>query len=135
MAKHINDRTVNLDFIRKVEEISGQNFNVCMQCGTCSGSCPMNETMTVNPRQLMHLASLGMLDDVTGANTVWLCASCHQCMVRCPRGIDLPKVMEAIRQLYLRENQDYVDLQKIEKEKVIELPQIAMVSCFRKHTA
>jgi len=135
MAKNINDRTVNLDFIRKVEEISGQNFNVCMQCGTCTGSCPMNETMTVNPRQLMHLASLGLLDDVAGANTVWLCASCHQCMVRCPRGIDLPKVMEAIRLLYLRENQDYVDPQKIDKEKVVELPQIALVSCFRKHTA
>ncbi|MBC8277424.1 MAG: 4Fe-4S dicluster domain-containing protein [FCB group bacterium] len=135
MAKEINDKTVNLDFIRKVEEISGQNFNICMQCGTCSGSCPMKDTMNMTPRQLLHLASLGQLDDVAGANTVWLCASCHQCMVRCPRGVDIPKVMEAIRLLYLRENHDYVDPQKIAKEQVVELPPVAMVACFRKHTA
>lgn len=135
MPVQINGKTVNLDFIRKVEEISGQPYSVCMQCGTCSGSCPMITTMTMSPRKLMQLAGMGMLNEVSGGNTVWLCASCHQCMVRCPRGIDIPKVMEAIRLIALRENEDHIDIAKIAKEKVMELPQIALVSCFRKHTA
>jgi len=135
MSINLDDKSVNLEFIAKIEEISGEPVKICMQCGTCSGSCPMITSMTISPRRLMHLASLGLLNEVTGGNTVWLCASCHQCMVRCPRGIDIPKVMEAIRLLTLRENEDHIDIAQIAKEKVVELPQVALVACFRKHTA
>lgn len=135
MPININDKTVDIDFIRKVEEISGQPIGKCMQCGTCSGSCPMKETLDMSPRLLILNAIFGLRDRVQSCKTAWLCASCHQCMARCPRGIDLTRVMEAVRQLTLRENQNYIEPFEIEKEKVEECPQIALVSCFRKHTA
>ena len=131
----INDSSVIRDFVRKVEEISGEPFSKCMQCGTCSGLCPMSDQMTITPRRLVLMTKFGQQEQVLGANTVWLCASCHSCLVRCPRGLDLPKVMEAIRQITLRTNENYLEPFEIDDELVENLPPIAMVSCFRKHTA
>lgn len=135
MSIVISNQTVIQDFVRKVEEISGEKFSKCMQCGTCTGSCPMIVEMKISPRKLVLLSKFGQQESVTDANTVWLCASCHSCKVRCPRGIDLPKVMEAIRLVTLRKNENYLEPYEIEKEVFEDLPPIALVSCFRKHTA
>ncbi len=131
----INGRTVDREFIDRVEEISGQNLSSCMQCGTCTASCPMVEAMQLSPRRVMHLLQMGLRDYVEGANTAWLCASCHTCEARCPRAVDLPKVMEAIRLLTLRKNKDRVDPQRLEPTVIDQAPQVAMVGCFRKLTA
>jgi heterodisulfide reductase subunit C len=83
----------------------------------------------------MHFTQMGLRDVVQGANTVWICASCHTCEARCPRGVDLPKIMEAIRLLTLRKNKDAVDPRQLEATVIDEAPQAAMVGCFRKLTA
>lgn len=119
----------------KVKEISGEDFQKCYQCGTCSGSCPMVEHLIYVPRHMMALLQLGQREALEKSNTAFVCASCHTCTVRCPRGIDIAKVMEALRQLKLRENVDEVHPNKIEPEKISEMPQIAMVSGFRKLTS
>jgi heterodisulfide reductase subunit C len=95
----------------------------------------MEESMEMTPRKVMHLAQLGLRQYVEAANTVWICASCHTCESRCPRGVDLTKVMEAIRLLTLRRNKDQVDPQRIAPTVIGEAPQVAMVGCFRKLTA
>ena len=123
------------DFIRKVTELSGQNINLCYQCGTCSGVCPNACDIDLLPRRLMRKVQLGLEQDIMEAKTPWICASCLSCSVRCPRGIDLARVMEAIRLLTLRENIDYVELSELLPETIEELPQIALISSFRKHTA
>ena len=123
------------DFIRKVNELSGQNVSQCFQCGTCSAACPNAADVDLLPRQLMRRVQLGLERDVTGSKTPWVCASCLNCTVRCPRGIDIARVMEAIRLLSLRENVDYVKLGDLSPETIEELPQIALISSFRKHTA
>ena len=131
--KKLNPR--KSDFISKVKEISGQNISQCFQCGTCSGACPNSCETDILPRQLIRRAQIGLENDVTNAKTPWICASCLSCTARCPRGIDLAKVMEAVRLLSLRGNVDYVKIQDISKETIEELPQIALISSFRKHTA
>jgi heterodisulfide reductase subunit C len=123
------------DFIRKVSELSGQSISLCFQCGTCSAACPNADDVDLLPRQLMRRAQLGLEDDVVGAKTPWICASCLSCTARCPRGIDLARVMEAIRLLRLRENVDYVNPCELPEETIEELPQMALISSFRKHTA
>jgi heterodisulfide reductase subunit C len=131
--KAINPRKTN--FIRKVSELSGQNVGLCFQCGTCSAACPNADDVDLLPRQLMRRAQLGLEDDVVGAKTPWICASCLNCTARCPRGIDLARVMEAIRLLRLRQNMDYVNPCDLPEEMIEELPQMALISSFRKHTA
>lgn len=135
MTIDINEKTRDFEFKNRIKEISGQNFHGCMQCGTCSGSCPMVEDMDVFPRKMMQLLQLGLKKRVLDSKTSWICASCHTCQVRCPRSIELPRIMEAIRQVQLRENRDYLEISKIPGGAVAGLPQIAMVGCFRKHTS
>ncbi len=95
----------------------------------------MSGQMDRLPRQVMRMAQFGLEDDVIDSKTCWTCASCHTCSVNCPRGIDLARVMEAIRQLTLRKNENFVEPSQLPAEVVKELPQIAMVSCFRKMTS
>ena len=134
MRIKISAEQLHNDFVKKVEEISSQNLISCYQCGKCSAGCPMSFAMDLLPNQVIRLMQLGLKEDIANSKTIWLCASCITCSVRCPRGVDLARVMEALRVLALRDKMDYVDLTSIPKEKIAELPQIAMVSSFRKHT-
>lgn len=123
----------NREFFRKIEELSGEAINMCEQCGTCSGSCPLVGEMDLTPSFMMRMVQLGE-EDVLNFKTLWICASCYTCSVRCPRGIDPSKVAEALRQIKLRTAIDYLDLSKIEEEEAKVLPQIALVAALRKFT-
>ncbi len=91
--------------------------------------------MDILPRQIIHLAQLGREEEIAQCRTFWICASCLACTARCPRGIHIGKVMEALRLLTMRKNIDYIKPSDIPRERLAELPQIALVSSFRKHTA
>jgi len=134
MSVTISPRRLRREFVRKVKELSGQNLQLCYQCGMCSGVCPAASNMDLSPRQIIELARLGLEEEIADSKTVWTCASCLACTVNCPRGFDLSKVMEAIRLLTLRENVDYVSPNEVSPEDRRELPQIAMVSGLRKFT-
>ncbi len=121
--------------IDKISEISGENVYKCMQCGTCSAVCPMVESMGFTTRKGIHLLQFGRTQEVLDARIGEFCASCHTCLVRCPRGIDVPRVYEAVRLLALRQNEDLIKPQEIPKEAMEEAPQIAFVSTFRKLTS
>jgi len=90
--------------------------------------------MDLSPRRVIELARLGLEEDIADSKTVWTCASCLTCDVNCPRGLDISRIMEAIRLLTLRKNIDHVSLGEISPEERCELPQMAMVSALRKLT-
>lgn len=121
-------------FLDRLAKMSGQNVQQCFQCGICSGSCPMLENMDTHPRKIIRMAQFGMIEELEQANTFWICASCHACNVMCPRGVDLPRLMEALRLMTLRKNQNKVEPSRLPGEMIKEYPQIAMVSGFRKLT-
>jgi heterodisulfide reductase subunit C len=134
MSVTISSRRLGSEFVKEVKEISGQNLQLCYQCGMCSGNCPAASNMDLSPRQIIELARLGLEDEIANSKTVWICASCLACTVNCPRGFDLSKMMEAIRLLTLRKNIDHVRPEDISPQERCELPQIAMVSGLRKFT-
>jgi heterodisulfide reductase subunit C len=86
------------------------------------------------PSKIIRMAQIG-LSDALDTKTIWVCSSCFNCEVNCPRGIDIANVMEALRQLVLRSKHDRVSLDDISMEELRELPQIALVSNMRKLTA
>ena len=124
-----------LKTLARIAELSGENVAECMQCGTCSAVCPMVESMGMTTRQGIHYLQFGLVERVIDARIGEFCASCHTCQVRCPRGIEVPKVFEAVRLLALRANEDLITIGAIPKETIEGAPQIAMVSTFRKLTA
>ncbi len=74
----------------------------CMQCGTCSSSCPTAYAMDYTPRQLWQMMRLGMEEEVLNSQTFWLCTVCKSCQVRCPRGISLTDTMIALKEYATR---------------------------------
>jgi len=75
----------------------GEALRDCIQCGTCSGACPMSVHMDLTPRRVIALTRAGLERDVLESATPWLCASCYECQVRCPRGIKVTDVMYALK--------------------------------------
>lgn len=69
----------------------------CYQCGKCSGGCPVADQMDIMPRQVMRLVQLGLIDEALHSKAIWLCAGCDTCTSRCPKGVDIAKVMETLR--------------------------------------
>jgi len=127
-------RTVATERLReRVEDLSGQNVFACYQCGMCSAGCPLTEEMDRLPSRILRDLQLDD-PDVLESNAIWICASCLACEVRCPKGVDLAKVMEALRQLYLRKSLDHLSIDEMTREQIRVLPQIALVASFRKKT-
>jgi heterodisulfide reductase subunit C len=93
----------------------------------------MAQEMDFLPSKIIRMAQLS-LDEVLDTKTIWVCSTCFNCEVRCPRGLDIANVMEALRQLVLRAKYDRVSLDELTPEELRDLPQIAIVSNMRKLT-
>lgn len=73
----------------------------CFHCGKCSAGCPIADEMDLMPNQVMRLVQLGLFDQVLSCRSIWLCAACVTCSTRCPQGVPIASVMEALRHLAL----------------------------------
>lgn len=80
-----------------VEAYSHQKIARCYQCGKCTASCPVAYAMDLTPRQVMRALQLGIEDELRKSSTMWICFYCITCSARCPREIDIARVMEALR--------------------------------------
>lgn len=94
-----NDPNSNVRFL---EEVSARTAGVsrlemCIQCGTCGGSCPPAEDMDHTPRMLFALIRAGMRDQALASNTPWICVSCYHCVVRCPQDVHIADVMYTLK--------------------------------------
>jgi heterodisulfide reductase subunit C len=85
------------DFIRIVEETSGQQVSRCYQCGNCSASCAYTYVYDYPVNQIMRLLQLGQKDVILKARSIWLCATCQACTTRCPCNLDVARIMESLR--------------------------------------
>ena len=88
----LTEKRLDRAFIEQVEP-DWQKLLTCIQCGTCSASCPAAELMDYAPRQLWQMIRLGMRELVMNSRTFWLCTQCYACQVRCPRGIEIAETM------------------------------------------
>lgn len=87
----------------QIQQVVGENVNLCYQCEKCTSGCPVSLEMELVPAQIMHAAQLNMKQKIMAANSIWLCASCETCTTRCPQGIDISKVMDSLRIIARRE--------------------------------
>ena len=85
-----------VDFLK---EQGGDILQLCYQCGTCTATCPWNQVTSFTLRKLIHKAQLGLVDFED--EEVWKCVACRLCVDRCPRGVEVPDVMRAIRRVVM----------------------------------
>ncbi len=93
--------------LRFLEEVSARTAGVsrlemCIQCGTCGGSCPAAADMDHTPRMLFAMIRAGMRDDALRSNTPWICVSCYHCVVRCPQNVHIADVMYTLKSMAIQ---------------------------------
>jgi len=124
----------NKKFSSKIRGLSGEEIDLCFQCGGCSSACPMTTYMDLLPSKIIRLVQLGD-EGVLKSLTPWVCSTCLNCTAKCPRGIDIANVMEALRQTLLRSKFDHSRLDDLRMEELREMPPIALISSLRKFSA
>ena len=95
----LSAETMDLDMVRKVEQLSGTSVRRCFQCGKCSAGCPMATFMEHPPNRVMRLLQLGQWQRILAGRSIWYCVSCETCSTRCPNKVDLCAIMDALRKL------------------------------------
>ncbi len=93
------------EFARWITQtVGGERIRHCLQCGLCSGSCPLSLYMDYTPRRLMHLSREGFKEEVLSSYTIWLCTCCYACMVQCPKQINITHMMYALKTRAIQEH-------------------------------
>ena len=72
-------------------------LDMCIQCGTCGGSCPSGADMDHTPRQIFAMIRADMVEETLRSNTPWMCVSCYYCMVRCPQDVHITDIMYTLK--------------------------------------
>lgn len=75
----------------------GERISRCLQCGTCTGSCPVSYAMDISPRMVIALFRAGQIEEILRSRTIWICASCYMCTTRCPQGIKITDLLYALK--------------------------------------
>ncbi|GIK54718.1 MAG: heterodisulfide reductase [Chloroflexi bacterium] len=83
-------------------------LEMCIQCGTCGGSCPSGDDMDNTPRQIFAMIRAGMEEEVLASNTPWYCVSCYYCAIRCPQEVHIPDIMYTLKNMAIAQDR-YVD--------------------------
>jgi len=99
-SENKNEKPAPPDVLAPVQEM----VRACIQCGTCSASCPNEFAMDHTPRKLWRMVLMGLKDQIFQSKTFTLCSNCYYCTLRCPRGLPLTEAMDALKQIAAREN-------------------------------
>ncbi len=98
------DTNPNLRFLEQVSAATAgvARLEMCIQCGTCGGSCPSASDMDHTPRMLFAMIRAGLRDEALSSNTPWICVSCYHCVVRCPQEVHIPDVMYTLKSMAIQ---------------------------------
>lgn len=86
------------NFLKEVEANveEGEWVKMCMQCGVCSGSCPLGPYWDHPPQEIFMMIRANKREEVLTSSSMWMCTSCYNCIVRCPRGLPITHIMHGL---------------------------------------
>jgi heterodisulfide reductase subunit C len=85
--------------VLKTDTTKYGDTSLCYQCAKCSAGCPIGAELDLYPHEVIHLASLGLEERVLDSETIWICASCYACAVKCPNDIDITGIMNDLKNM------------------------------------
>ena len=94
------EKTEAKTFMDEVASIpGGESVRHCIQCGTCTASCPSASRWEYMPSEIIAMIRAGMRDEVLSSSSMWHCLSCYFCTVRCPRDVKPTELFHALEYL------------------------------------
>ncbi len=84
--------------VKEIRRNCGVDVEMCLECGKCSGGCSNGPAFDYTPRKVVQLVKLGAEDMLMNVDALWICLSCHLCRDRCPSGIDIPRILDYMRE-------------------------------------
>jgi len=102
ITKTGKEEVVDPKFVELVQEKSGKELCQCYQCRKCSAGCPIAFAMDWTPNQIIRMVQLGLRERVLHSSTIWICASCETCNTRCPNEVDLPAIMDTLKEMAIK---------------------------------
>ncbi len=94
------EKELRNSFLLQVKNIpGGESIKKCIQCGTCTATCPVSYTMDITPREIIALFRAKDIDTILSSRTIWICASCYSCTVRCPQGVKVTDIIYSLKRL------------------------------------
>ncbi len=91
-------------FLRQAEAESGVKASACYGCKKCSNGCPVTFAMDLHPYQVVRYVQLGLPEKLKDSKTIWVCAACQTCLTRCPNEVDLPRLMDWLKETVVQES-------------------------------
>lgn len=120
--------------VDEIKLISGVNPLKCMKCGKCSASCPSFNEMDIKPHQFVTYVINDDVQALANSASAWKCLSCFACIERCPRNVQPGKLIDAARQLLIRQRgQEGLSADEIPALLDEDMPQQLLMSAFRKY--
>ena len=120
--------------VDEIKQISGVNPLKCMKCGKCSASCPSFNEMDIKPHQFVTYVINDDVESLAASKSAWKCLSCFACIERCPRNVQPGKLIDAARQILIRQRgQEGLSPDEIPALLDEEMPQQLLMSAFRKY--
>jgi len=120
--------------VDEIKQISGVNPLKCMKCGKCSASCPSFNEMDIKPHQFVTYVINDDVEALANSKSAWKCLSCFDCIERCPRDVKPGKLIDAARQILIRQRgQEGLSADEIPALIDEDMPQQLLMSAFRKY--
>lgn len=117
-----------------INQISGVNPYKCMKCGKCSATCPSYNEMDIKPHQFVSYILNDDVEALVNSKSLWKCLSCFACVERCPRDVKPGKLIDAARQVVIRQkDSDYLKPDEVAELATEDMPQQLLVSAFRRY--
>jgi heterodisulfide reductase subunit C len=95
--KEADLRTAFLNSVHLIP--GGEKIKSCLQCGTCTGSCPLSYLMDITPRELIAMFRAGDINSIMKSRTIWVCTSCYSCQTRCPASIKVTDIIYSLKRM------------------------------------
>ncbi len=119
----------------QILRMSGVNPRKCMKCGKCTATCPSFDEMEYHPHEFVYMVESGEIEPLLKSESLYKCLTCFACVEKCPRSVEPAKLIEAVRNIVIREkggarlNADAIPAQLDD-----EMPQQLLMAALRKYS-
>jgi len=119
----------------QILRMSGVNPRKCMKCGKCTATCPSFDEMEYHPHEFVYMVESGEIEPLLKSESLYKCLTCFACVEKCPRSVEPAKLIEAVRNIVIREKGgSRLTPDAIPAQLDDEMPQQLLMAALRKYS-